>query len=108
MVDRKHKIEGDLGTPSRNHLKFPEIVERKKDSDMKKSKVKVLTKSNRQVSDYLSHEWTFIKLPKETEKPFDSEEHQFAVQNGSNNYGRSIPLDCKMSPNEKESAVMEK
>lgn len=41
---RKHKIEENLGTPIRNHIKFPENPEKKRISDLQKNKVETLEK----------------------------------------------------------------
>lgn len=45
----KHKVEEDLGTPLRNHIVFPEIIENIKILDMLKSNGKVLAKKRRPV-----------------------------------------------------------
>lgn len=41
---RKHKIDEEIGTPIRNHIKFPENPEKKRLSDVQKNKVKALAK----------------------------------------------------------------
>jgi len=76
FINRKHKIERELRTPIRNHIIFPEISERKKVTDMQKSKRKVSGKKNRQVLDDFLQEHISVKKLKETEKLSVSEESQ--------------------------------
>lgn len=48
-----HEIDEELGTPVRNHIKFPEVVKKEKLLDMQKSKLKLSVKTKMQESDSL-------------------------------------------------------
>ncbi|XP_073003721.1 protein ENHANCED DOWNY MILDEW 2-like [Typha latifolia] len=61
----KHKIDEDLGTPTRNHIVFPGVPEKNNALHVQKKKIKTLVNKRRQVSDDLPSDRTSIKSVKE-------------------------------------------
>lgn len=126
-MDRKHKIDEDLGTPIRNHIIFPESLEKRKVMALQKSKEKVLVQKIRKVSDDGSRERASIKPLKATDKLSNSEVSQPVARseitkqvlnfrkhfkplkiNAEPDIHKSdglVSLDTKKSPNEKANAA---
>lgn len=61
LCTREHEIDEELATPSRNHIKFPNVTKKKQPSEQPSSKEKVLMKKrNLEVGD-ASRKKTYVK-----------------------------------------------
>ncbi|KAM0942528.1 putative [histone H3]-lysine(4) N-trimethyltransferase chromatin regulator PHD family [Dioscorea sansibarensis] len=94
----KHKLDEGLGTPTRNHIVFPQASEEKKLIDMQKTKTKILPKKVKEASGGIPKEWASSKPNKVVQKHSSAEEMLPAEKRGGSIGEQIVDYQKKVKP----------
>ncbi|XP_039141583.1 protein ENHANCED DOWNY MILDEW 2-like [Dioscorea cayenensis subsp. rotundata] len=94
----KHKLDGKLGTPIRNHIVFPQTSEEEKLIDMQKTKAKIPAKKVKEASGGTPKEWVSSKPKKVAERHSSAEEMLPAEKRGGSIGEQFVDHQKKVKP----------